>query len=82
MFNKNIDQLLIINDENIWSHLEFPVMFNKQDSNEQSKTPGYQFSVAKKSKHVTWKNSSRSAMPLLITPWNDVWGNAVFKPSN
>ena len=24
-----IDQLLIINDENIWSHLAFPVMLNK-----------------------------------------------------
>ena len=39
----------------------------KQDSNEQLKTPGYQFSASKESKHVTLENSSHSAMPLLVT---------------
>ena len=54
----------------------------KQDSNEQLKTPGYQFSVSKESKHVIWENSSHSATPLPVTLWNDVWENAVFKPPN
>ena len=31
----------------------FPVSDVKQDSNEQLKTPGYQFSASKESKHVT-----------------------------
>ena len=40
----------------------------KQDSNEQFKIPGYQFSASKESKHVTLENSSHSTMPLPATP--------------
>ena len=60
--------IIIINDENIWSHLGSIPSDVKQDSNEQLKTPGYQFSASKESKHVTWENSSHSALPLLVTP--------------
>ena len=45
--------IIIINDENIWSHLGSIPSDVKQDSNEQLKTPGYQFSAAKESQHVT-----------------------------